>query len=462
MAEFDYDLFVIGGGSGGVRAARIAATHGARVAVAESSRFGGTCVIRGCVPKKLLVYASRFADDFHDAAGFGWNLEAPTHDWPRLIANKDREIARLEAAYQSNLVKAGVETIAERATIAAAHTVRLASGRQLSAKRILVATGGRPHVPENLSGRDLAITSDEAFDLKRLPPRIAIAGAGYIALEFACIFAGLGSKVTIVHRGDRLLRHFDHDLSEALIAALQAKGIEMRLHAHIGALTRAREADGSESIRVALTDGASLTVDEMMLATGRTPNTAGLGLEAIGVELDVDGAIPVDTFSRTRVEHVFAIGDATNRVNLTPVAIREGHAFADSEFGDRPWVVDYDCIPTAVFTTPELGTVGLTEAAAIEKHGIVDVFRTEFRSMKATLAGSKERVMMKLLVDVSTDRIVGAHLMGPDAAEMAQVLATLLRLGATKRDLDQTMPLHPSAAEELVTMRTATARRTRR
>ncbi len=457
MSEFDYDLFVIGGGSGGVRAARIAATHGARVAVAESSRFGGTCVIRGCVPKKLLVYASRFADDFHDAAGFGWDVGVPTHDWSRLIANKDREIARLEAAYQSNLVKAGVETIAERATIAAAHTIRLASGRQLSARRILVATGGRPFVPTTLKGSEHAITSDEAFDLKRLPARIAIAGAGYIALEFACIFAGLGSKVTIVHRGDRLLRHFDHDLSEGLLAAMQARGIDMRLHAHIDALQKEGDA-----VRVALADGSSLVVDEMMLATGRVPNTAGIGLEAIGVELDVDGAIPVDTFSRTRVEHVFAIGDATNRVNLTPVAIREGHAFADSEFGPRPWVVDYDCIPTAVFTTPELGTVGLTEAAAIERHGIVDVYRTEFRSMKATLAGSRERVMMKLLVDVSTDRIVGAHLMGPDAAEMAQVLATLLRLGATKRDLDQTMPLHPSAAEELVTMRTATARRTRR
>ncbi len=457
--QHQFDLFVIGGGSGGVRAARIAAGHGARVAIAEESRYGGTCVIRGCVPKKFLVYGSRFPDEFHDATGYGWTIGKTSFDWKTLIANKDREISRLEGLYRSNLEKAGVKTLAERATILGPHRVRLASGREITATTLLIATGGRPVMPGTIDGAaEHAIVSDDVFDLAELPPRTVIVGGGYIALEFAGILNGLGSKVTVVFRRKGLLYGFDDELATRLDAALQARGIEIRRERNLRSI--ARRGDGTRLVTLD-EDSATIECDAVLMATGRAPNTSGLGLESIGINIGPLGRIPVDEFSRTEAEDVFAIGDVTDRMNLTPVAIREGHAFADSRYGNRPWIVDHANVPTAVFTTPELGTVGLTEAEAVERHGVVDVFRTEFRPMKSVLAGGEERMVMKLLVDVSTDRLLGAHLLGPDSAEMVQVVATLLRLGATKRQLDETMPLHPSAAEELVTIRTASVRRFR-
>ncbi len=462
--RFDVDLFVIGGGSGGVRAARIAAGHGARVAVAEEYRFGGTCVIRGCVPKKLLVYASRFAAEFHDAAGYGWRVPAPHFDWPTLIAAKDREIARLERIYADNLTKVDATLHAERATLAGPNRVRLASGRIVTAERILIATGGRPFMPASLPGVELAISSNEVFDLPALPPRVAIVGGGYIGLEFAGVFAGLGSKVTLIHRGAHLLRHFDADLVSGVTEAYLGRGIDLKLQREIRRLEREGRPGGSAAqapIRATLDDGRVLEVDLVAFAIGRTPNTDGLGLETVGAHTDREGAIVVDEMSRTSVPGLYAIGDVTNRLNLTPVAIREGHAFADTVFGDRPWVADHTSVPTAVFSTPEIGTVGLTEAEAAQRFAIVDVYRTRFGTLKSTLAGSAERMMMKLVVDADSDRVVGAHLLGPDAAELVQVLATLIRTGVTKRDFDRTMPLHPSAAEELMTLRTRAARHVR-
>jgi glutathione reductase (NADPH) len=456
MAKEDFDLFVIGGGSGGVRAARIAASHGARVGVAEEYRFGGTCVIRGCVPKKLLVYASRFAADFEDAAGYGWTVGQPTFDWPALVAAKDREIARLEAIYADNLRKVDATLFSERATLLGPNQVKLASGRTVSAGRILIATGGRPAMPHELPGIELAVSSNEAFDLKALPRSIAIVGGGYIALEFAGIFAGLGSQVTLVHRGSRLLRGFDGDLSHRIENAYRTRGIRVELDSIFLKLQRAAGVDAP--IVVTLNSGSLLEVEQVMFAIGRTPNVEGLGLAQAGVSTDRNGAIIVDELSRTSVPSIYAIGDVTNRLNLTPVAIREGHAFADTVFGDAPWQADYDNVPTAVFSTPEIGTVGLSEEDAMRQYAVVDIYRADFRTLKATLSGSNERMMMKLVVDGSTDRVLGAHLLGPDAGELIQVIATLLRTGASKRDFDQTMPLHPSSAEELVTMRTRTSR----
>ena len=456
MAQDDFDLFVIGGGSGGVRAGRIAANHGARVGVAEEYRFGGTCVIRGCVPKKLLVYASRFAAEFADAAGFGWRMGKPTFDWRALVAAKDREIARLEGIYAANLEKANAAIFPERATLLGPNQVRLQSGRTLTAGRIMIATGGRPTMPHELPGIEHAITSNEAFDLETLPSSIAIVGGGYIALEFAGIFAGLGARVTLVHRGANLLRGFDGDLSRRVLEAYRARGIRVELEATLLKLDRA---GAGAPIVATLNSGNAVEVEQVMFAIGRMPNVEGLGLEPAGIRTDRNGAIIVDELSRTSVPSIYAIGDVTNRLNLTPVAIREGHAFADTVFGDRPWQADYENVPTAVFSTPEIGTVGLSEEAAVSSHGIVDIYRADFRTLKATLSGSDERMLMKLVVDGSSDRVLGAHLIGPDAGELIQVIATLLRTGVTKRDFDQTMPLHPSSAEELMTLRTRSARR---
>lgn len=455
MAPMDFDLFVIGGGSGGVRAARIAAGHGARVAIAEEHRFGGTCVIRGCVPKKLLVYASRFAADFEDAAGFGWRVEKPSFDWPALVAGKDREIARLEEIYAANLRKVDATLFAERAVLTGPNEVRLASGRTLTARHILIATGGRPSMPRELPGIEHAISSNEAFDLKTLPRSIAIVGGGYIGLEFAGIFAGLGTEVTLVHRGDHVLRHFDSDLSSRVTEAYRARGMRLELNA---AFLRLERSSPTGPILATLNSGKVLEVDQVMLAIGRMPNVEGLGLKAAGVHTDRNGAIIVDALSRTSSPSIHAVGDVTHRLNLTPVAIREGHAFADTVFGGNPWQVDHDHVPTAVFSTPEIGTVGLPEDEAIRRLAVVDIYRADFRTLKSTLSGSSERMMMKLVVDGSTDRVVGAHILGPDAGELIQVIATLLRTGVTKRDFDQTMPLHPSSAEELMTLRTRTAR----
>jgi glutathione reductase (NADPH) len=450
---FDCDLFVIGGGSGGVRAARVAAGHGAKVIVAEEFRIGGTCVIRGCVPKKLLVYASRFADDFAAAAGFGWTVEPPRFDWPTLVEAKNREIARLSAAYRAGLDLAGATLIEQRATVVDRHTVRLSGGRTISARHILVATGARPEPPADISGHELAITSNEIFDLREFPRRLLVVGGGYIAVEFACLFAKLGAEVTQVMRADNVLRGFDEDMRVGLRDELERAGVRLRF----GVLPTRFERRG-ESLAATLLDGESLTVDQALVATGRRPNTAELGLEAADVALDVTGAVAVDNHSTSNVASIHAVGDVTNRINLTPVAIREGHALADHLFGGGKGLVDHHNVPSAVFATPEIGAVGLTEAEAQRRFEAVDVYLANFRPMKATLGGGAERAIMKLVVDAGSDRVVGVHILAREAAEMIQVAAIAIKMAATKADFDATMALHPTAAEELVTMRAPTRR----
>jgi glutathione reductase (NADPH) len=450
MSQFDVDLFVIGAGSGGVRAARIAAGYGAKVMIAEEYRVGGTCVIRGCVPKKLMVYASRFSHEFEEAAGFGWSLGEATFDWATLIRNKDREIDRLEGIYRTNLERSGVEIVNSRAVIEDAHTVHvLATGQRVQARIILVAVGAHPTLEPVVPGGELGITSNEVFHLKELPRRIMVVGGGYIAVEFAGVFAGLGSAVTLLHRGDKLLRGFDDDVREALGAAYAQRGIDLALGKT--ATRMDRTADG---IAVALSDGSVVTVDQVLVATGRRPNTGGLGLDKVGIAVDQVGAIPVDSYSQTLIPSIYAIGDVTNRANLTPIAIREGHAFADTVFGHKPTIVDHDLIPTAVFSTPEIGVIGCSEAAAWSRYGDIDVYRTAFRPMKATLSGAQDRVLMKLIVDKATDKVVGVHVVGHDAGEMIQLAGVAVTMGATKADFDRTVAVHPTASEELVTMRT--------
>jgi glutathione reductase (NADPH) len=448
MSQYDFDLFVIGGGSGGVRAARVAAQHGARVGIAEEYRFGGTCVIRGCVPKKLFVYASRFRDEFEDAQGFGWSVGASRFDWPTLVANKDAEIARLEGIYRRNVEKAGAQAFQTRATLADAHSVLLAGGeRRVTAKTILIATGGHP-VALDVPGAEHAITSNEAFHLPSLPDSILIVGGGYIAVEFAGIFAGLGVRTTLVYRGPRILRGFDDDLRDGLTEEMTKRGIDVRVNAQVAAIRKA-----GPHCAVTLQDGRQVETGTVMFATGRAPNTRGLGLEAAGVKLGPLGEIEIDRWSQSSAPGIYAVGDVTNRVNLTPVAIREGHAFADTQFGGKPTAVDHELVPTAVFATPEIGTVGLPEHAARERYSKLDVYKARFRPLKHTLSGRDECMLMKLLVDGETDKVVGCHILGADAAEMVQVAAIALRMGATKADFDATMALHPTAAEELVTLR---------
>ncbi len=449
MSEGDFDLFVIGAGSGGVRAARIAAGHGAKVAIAEEHRFGGTCVIRGCVPKKLLVYASRFADDFEDARGFGWDVGDPEFDWPALVAAKDKEISRLEGIYRATLERAGVALFEERAEVASATSVRLTtSERPVRAKKILIATGGKPSLGDPIPGLDHVITSNDAFNLKELPERIVIYGGGYIAVEFAGIFAGLGAETTLVYRGDKILRGFDEDLRDALTKGYTKRGIRIVT----GRTFASIESKGSERIGH-LDDGTTLAADQIMFAIGRAPNTAGLGLDAAGVKLGWNGHVVVDAYSRSSVETIFSVGDVTDRMALTPVAIREGHAFADTEFGGKPWMVEHDMVPTAVFSTPEIGTVGWPEHLASEHCGKLDIYKASFRPLKATLSGRDEKMLMKLIVAADSGKVVGCHVLGEDAAEIVQMAAVAMRLGATKTDFDQTIGLHPTAAEELVTMR---------
>lgn len=458
---FDVDLFVIGGGSGGVRAARIAAGHGAKVMLAEEFRLGGTCVIRGCVPKKLYVMASRFAREFEDSRGFGWKPGAASFDWQRLVGAKEGEITRLEGLYAKGQAGAGVEVVKSRAVLEGPNTVRiLADNRVIRARNILIATGGRPNIDTNLPGYEHVVTSNEVFDLEEFPKRILIAGGGYIALEFAGIFRLLGAEVTVVYRGAQVLRGFDQDLRDGLVTAYEKAGIRFVLHDTITRIERSEAGLVGHTIA-----GLALETDQVLFAIGRSANVEGLGLEKAGVSLAKDGAIAVDAASATNVPGIFAVGDVTNRVNLTPVAIREGHALADTLFGAKagikPWQVDYAHIPTAVFTTPELGTVGLTEVEAREKFGVVDIYKTSFRAMKATLSGSDDRVMMKLVVDGETERVLGVHILGDGAGEMIQLLGIPLRMGATKADFDATMAVHPTASEELVTMRTRSARYTR-
>lgn len=446
MAGYDYDLFVIGAGSGGVRASRMAAAHGARVAICEESRVGGTCVIRGCVPKKLLVYASQFADEFEDSAGFGWTIEGRRFSWPRLIAAKNAEIARLNGVYLRLLEDAGVELVPERGVLEDPHTVRLGE-RRVSAETILVATGSWPNLPD-IPGIGHAVTSNEALELAALPERLAIVGGGYIATEFAGIFNGLGSRVTLLYRGQQILRGFDDDVRDTLADEMRKRGVDLRVRANVAGIDRT---DGGYALR--LREGGTVEADLVLYATGRRPNTAGLGLEAAGVELDAAGAVVVDAYSRTSQPSIYAVGDVTDRLNLTPVAIKEGAAFADTVFGGRPTRPDHELVPSAVFSQPAVATVGLTETAARERLGAVDVYRSTFRPMKHTLSGRDERTMMKLVVDPASDRVVGCHMVGPDAAEIIQGLAVALKCGATKAQFDATVGIHPTAAEEFVTMR---------
>ena len=451
--SFEVDLFVIGAGSGGVRAARIAAGYGARTIVAEEFRVGGTCVIRGCVPKKLMVYASRFADDFCDAAGYGWSVGETRFDWPSLVAAKEKEITRLSAIYRANLENAGVAMVEERAEVAGPQSVRLASGRVISAKHILIATGAAPSLAPVVSGLEHAISSNEIFDLKAFPNRLLVVGGGYIAVEFASIFARLGSRVTQVCRGENILRGFDEDMRAGLRDEMGHAGVVFGFER---LPTRIEKRDGA--LHVALSKGEDLVVDQILIATGRRPNTAGLGLASAGVALDSAGAVKVDAWSQTNVASIHAVGDVTNRISLTPVAIREGHAFADHVFGGKNVAVDHENVPSAVFATPEIGAVGLTEAEARERYDIVDIYRSRFRPMKATLSGRREHTIMKLVVDGASDRVIGAHILGHEAGEMIQLLAVAIKMKATKADLDATMAVHPTAAEELVTMRTRSAR----
>jgi glutathione reductase (NADPH) len=451
---FDVDLFVIGGGSGGVRAARIASGYGAKVMLAEEFRLGGTCVIRGCVPKKLLVYASRFRDSFHDSKGFGWTVGPATHDWTALVDAKEKEITRLEGLYEKGQVNAGVEVVRSRAELLDEHTIHLlADGRRIRARNILIATGGHPNMDADLPGIEHCITSNEVFDVPQFPKKLVIAGGGYIAVEFAGIFAGLGSDVTVIYRGEKPLRGFDDDLRDGLVEAYRQRGIRFIFNDVFARIEKA----GSGLIGNTRA-GEKLEADQILFAIGRSPNTAGVGLEKAGVKVNERGAVIVDGANRSTRPHIFAVGDVTDRVPLTPVAIREGHSVADNLFGGKSSVVDYRAIPTAVFSTPEIGTVGLSEAAAREGHAIVDLYKTSFRPMKQTISGGSQKTMMKLLVDGLSNKVVGCHILGDDAAEIIQSVAIAMKMGATKRDFDETMALHPSAAEELVTMRTRTAR----
>ncbi len=448
MTAFDYDLFVIGGGSGGVRAARIASQHGARVAIAEEYRYGGTCVIRGCVPKKLMVYASLYAEHLEDAEGFGWTVGERRFDWPTFRRALDTELDRLEAAYVRNLGAAGVEVLRTRATVADPHTVHLQTGdRTVSAKHILVATGGYPFVP-TFEGSEHAITSNEMFTLDEQPRRIVIVGGGYIACEFACIMNGLGSTVTQLYRGPMILRGFDDEVRHHVAAEAQQKGVAIHCGASVAAIRK--QADG---FLVICTDGFEIEADQVLYATGRHPNTEGLGLEEVGVRLGRRGEVIVDEWSQASVPSIYAVGDVTDRVALTPVAIREGHAFADTVFGATPTKAEHSLVPTAVFTQPEIGTVGLTEEKAREGHD-VQVYGSTFRPMQATISGRDERMLMKMIVEKGSQRVLGVHIVGHGAGEMIQMAGIAVRMGATKADFDRTVAVHPTAAEELVTMRT--------
>jgi glutathione reductase (NADPH) len=448
MADHDVDLFVIGAGSGGVRAARIASSYGARVMIAEEYRVGGTCVIRGCVPKKLLVYASRFSDEFEDAAGYGWTVAEPEFHWPTLIANKDREIARLEAAYTSTLERFNVALVKSRAMLEDANTVRLATGARVRAETILISTGAWPHLGPKIPGIEHVISSNEAFHLSELPKRIVVQGGGYIAVEFACIFAGLGSEVTLVYRGENILRGFDDDVREHLRNEMRGRGINVTCGHTVDGIEKS-----SDGFKVRLSDNNMIAADKVMFAIGRRPNVMGLGLEGLQMKIHEHGGIAVDDYSRSSVPNIYAVGDVTNRVNLTPVAIREGHAFADTVYGGKPTPVDHANVPTAVFSEPEIGVIGLTEQQARARIAIVDVYKTSFRPMKATLSGRNTRSFMKLLVDGVTDRVIGCHIVGPDAGELIQIVGVAVKMGATKADFDATMAVHPTAAEELVTLR---------
>ncbi|ATI80127.1 glutathione-disulfide reductase [Sphingobium yanoikuyae] len=448
MSDYDFDLFVIGAGSGGVRASRVAAAHGAKVAVAEEFRVGGTCVIRGCVPKKLLIYGAHFAEDLKDARRFGWNVPDCGFEWATLRDNVLADVDRLEGLYTNTLNSHKVELIAERVTVTGPHSVKLASGREVTANVILVATGAWPLIPE-VEGAEHGITSNEVFHLDECPKRIVIVGGGYIANEFAGIFHQFGSHVTMVNRGGTLLRGYDEQIRDRLLQISTMKGINFRFNAQMEKIEK--KEDGT--LCVHFKNGDPVAADIVLFATGRRPHTDGLGLENAGVEIDDKGAIKVDEYSRTSCESIYAVGDVTDRLQLTPVAIREGHAFADTVFGNNPRTVDYSCVPSAVFSHPPLAGVGLTEAQAKNKYGTVKVYTSDFRPMKNVLAGRDERALYKMVVDATTNKVVGLHMIGPDAPEILQAAAVAVKAGLTKQDFDDTVALHPSMAEELVLLK---------
>ena len=454
MATYDYDLFVIGGGSGGVRASRMAALAGARVALAEESRMGGTCVIRGCIPKKLLVYASHFPDEFELAESFGWQVGQTSFDWPTLIANKDKEIARLESVYTRNVEKAGVTIFQDCAVFEDPHTLRLLNADQtVTAETILIATGAWPThelgTDKPVRGGELCITSNEAFHLEKLPERILIAGGGYIALEFAHIFHGLGSKVSLVYRGEKPLRGFDDDIRDAICHSMHKRGLQVLLDCQFTRIEKR-----GDCLRAETNHGDVIETDQIMLAIGRQPNTSNLHIARAGVELGRKGEVRVDEYSRTNVPHIYAIGDVTDRLALTPVAIHEAMCFARTVYEGKPTPADHHLVPTSVFTTPEIGAVGMTETMALMRGHTIDVYKSTFRPLQITLSDRDETMMLKLIVDQKTDRVLGCHIFGPNAADMTQVVAVALKMGATKAQFDSTVALHPTAAEELVTMRT--------
>ena len=450
MAQYDYDLFTIGAGSGGVRASRYAANLGARVAVAEERYLGGTCVNAGCIPKKLFSYAAHYGEDIGHAAGYGWSAAAPAFDWRTLVANKDREIERLNGVYEKLLSGAGVTLLRGRATLVDAHTVEV-DGRRISARYILVAAGGWPAVPP-IPGAELAISSNEAFHMGEMPRRALVVGGGYIAVEFASIFNGLGVDTTLLYRGEHLLKEFDADLGIFLAGEMENKGVHIRFRSNIERIVRA--ANGG-ALQATLADGAALEADCVMYAIGRAPNTRGLGLENAGVNLAANGAVVVDAKFQSNVASIYAVGDVIDRVLLTPVALAEGMVVAESLFGTGGRGLDYEGIPTAIFSNPNIGTVGLSEAKARERAGGIDVYRTTFGSLRHQLTGSGEKVLMKLVVDRKTERVLGVHMVGPDAGEIIQGFAVALKCGATKREFDATIGIHPTIAEEFVTMREA-------
>ncbi len=443
---YDFDLFVVGAGSGGVRASRIAAGYGASVAIAEEYRYGGTCVIRGCVPKKLFVYASHFAEDFEDAESYGWSVGDISFDWSKLVANKDREIDRLNGIYIQMLDGAGVKRFDARARLRDAHTIEV-GGELVTAEHILLATGGAPTFPD-IPGIEHAISSNEAFHLDSLPEHITIVGGGYIAVEFAGIFNGLGRNVTQLYRSEQILRGFDRDVRDHLAVEIRKKGIDLRTDTNVTAIEKV-----DDGYRLSLTTGETMETGLIMYATGRHPNSGDLGLEAVGVELAKGGAVKVDEWSQTNIPNIHAVGDLTDRIALTPVALMEGHAYADTVFGNNPRKPNHADVPSAVFSQPSVGNVGLTEEQAVEQIGEIDIYKSTFTPMKHTMTPSEEKTLMKLIVDSKTDRVVGCHVVGPDAAEMVQGIGIALRCNATKAQFDATVGIHPSAAEELVTMR---------
>jgi glutathione reductase (NADPH) len=454
MADYDFDLFVVGGGSGGVRAARVSAEMGARVGLAEQDRMGGTCVIRGCVPKKLFVYASHFAEEFEDARGYGWTIEGARFDWPTLIANKDKAIAHLEKIYRKAVERPGGTIFHDRAVLKDAHTIHLVKAkREVTAATILVATGGRPS--RNMPGDECCIVSDDAFHLEKLPKNIVIVGGGYIAMEFAHIFRNLGVGTTVVHRGAKILRGFDEDMRDMLQDSMRKRGIRLVLNT---TLTGCEKKNGAVSAKTA--SGEMLEAEQVMLAIGRDPNTRGFGLEEVGVKLDSRGAVAVDELLRSSVPNIYAIGDVTERLNLTPVAIHEAMCFARTVFGHKPTKPDHNLIATAVFSQPEIGAVGLTEEAARAKGHAIDIYKTNYRPLRHALSGRDERALMKLIVEAKTGRVMGCHIFAEEAAELVQLVTVAMKMGATKAQFDAAIAVHPTAAEELVTMRNKIVGRT--